>query len=169
MKIKGVIKNLKIRKTVKIKHDNSKIYLGISLELLRAVWGQFIFRQFLDPACTSQDLQAPSYVVGANYRVLIFAHVTSKAVSSVYFSFFCFPVSSVSNFCPDIRGQWWPLIQANLFSCAVGREEHCKQISLACVGSARSVSATLGLPPLTAYVLFQSTLLRLQFALPGTV
>ena len=38
MKIKGVIKNLKIKK-----NDNSKIYLGISLELLRALWGQFSF------------------------------------------------------------------------------------------------------------------------------
>ena len=33
--------------------------------------------------------------------------------------------------------------QARLFSCALGREEHCKQISLACV---HSDSATLGLP-----------------------
>ena len=49
----------------------------------------------------------------------------------------------------------------------MGREEHCKQISLASVGSARSVSATLGLPPLTACVLSQSTLLRLQVALQG--
>ena len=32
-----------------------------------------------------------------------------------------------------------------MFSCVVGREEHCKQMSLACVGSARSVSTTLGL------------------------
>ena len=46
-------------------------------------------------------------------------------------------------------------------------EEHCKQISLACVGSARSVWATLGLPPLTTRVLSWSTLLRLQVALPG--
>ena len=38
MKIKGVIKNLKM------KNDNSKIYPVISLELLRAVWGQFSFR-----------------------------------------------------------------------------------------------------------------------------
>ena len=53
MKIKGVIKNLKIKK---IKNDNSKIYLGISLELLRAMWGQFNFRYFLVPAYTSQDL-----------------------------------------------------------------------------------------------------------------
>ena len=49
-----------------------KIYLGLSLVLLWAVWGQFIFGQFLDPAYTSQDLQAASYVVGANYRVLIY-------------------------------------------------------------------------------------------------
>ena len=39
MKIKGVIKKLKT-----LKNGNSKIYLGISLELLRALWGQFSFR-----------------------------------------------------------------------------------------------------------------------------
>ena len=39
MKIKGVIKNLK-----KFFNENSKIYLGISLELLRAMWGHFSFR-----------------------------------------------------------------------------------------------------------------------------
>ena len=33
-----------------------KIYLGLSVELLQTVWGQFIFRQFLDPAYTSQGL-----------------------------------------------------------------------------------------------------------------
>ena len=41
-----------------------------------------------------------------------------------------------------------------MFSRAVGREEHCKQISLACVVSARSVWATLGLPPLTGVCAF---------------
>ena len=41
MKIKGVIKNLKIKK---FKNDISKIYLGISLEWLKAVWGQLSFR-----------------------------------------------------------------------------------------------------------------------------
>ena len=51
-------------------------------------------------------------------------------------------------------------------SVMLGREENCKQISLACVGSACSVSTTLGLTPLTVYVLSQSTLLRLQVALP---
>ena len=49
----------------------------------------------------------------------------------------------------------------------MGREEPCKQISLACVGSARSVWATLGLSPLMASVLSQSALLRLQVALLG--
>ena len=49
----------------------------------------------------------------------------------------------------------------------MGREGHCKEISLVCVGSACSVQATLGLPPLTACVLSPSTLLRLQVPLQG--
>ena len=54
MKIKGVIEDLKIKK--KLKMIVVKIYLGISLELLQTVWGQFSFRYFLDPAYTFQDL-----------------------------------------------------------------------------------------------------------------
>ena len=165
MKIKGVIKALKNQR-----NDNSKIYLGISLELQRAVWGQFNFRQFHVPAySSSRGLQAPSNVVSANYRVLIFCtcHFQSGSLFFVYFVFLCFQVSSVSNFCPDTRGRRSSLIQAHLFSCAVGREEHCKQISLVCVGSVHSVWATLGLPPLMACVLSPSTLLRLQVALQG--
>ena len=55
------------------------------------------------------------------------------------------------------------------FACSVvlrggGR---CRQISLACVGSTRSVPATLGLPPLRACVLSPSTLLGLPAALQG--
>ena len=50
MKIKGVIKNLKNKK-----NDNSKMYLGISLELLRAVCGQFSFRLFIVPPYTSSQ------------------------------------------------------------------------------------------------------------------
>ena len=46
-------------------------------------------------------------------------------VPSVYFSFFCLLVCSVSNFHPDTRGRWWSLIYAHLFSPVVGREEHC--------------------------------------------
>ena len=73
----------------------------------------------------------------------------------------------MSNFCPDTRGWRWSLIWANWFSCAVGREEHFKEISVACVGSARSVWATLGLPPLVACVFSRSTLFRFQVALQG--
>ena len=40
-------------------------------------------------------------------------------------------------------------------------------MSLACVGSTRSVPPTLGLPPLAACVLSRSTLLRLQAARQG--
>ena len=54
-----------------------------------------------------------------------------------------------------------------MFSYVVAREGQCKQISLVCVGSARSVWATLGLPPLVVCVLSRSTLLRLQVALQG--
>ena len=42
MKIKGVIEDLKFLKILKM--IIVKIYLGISLELLQAVWGQFSFR-----------------------------------------------------------------------------------------------------------------------------
>ena len=142
-----------------------KIHLGLCLVLLWIVWGQFIFRQFLDLAYTSQGLQAPSYVVGASCSVLIYCACHFQG-GSLCFRFLCLQVSSVSNFYPDIRGWWWTLFQAHLFSRAVGREEHCKQVTLAC---AHSVLATLGLPLLTACVLSLSTLLRLQIALLGTV
>ena len=54
-----------------------------------------------------------------------------------------------------------------MFSPAVGREGRYKQISLACVGSTGSVSATLGLPLLKTCVLSRSTLLKLQVVLQG--
>ena len=54
-----------------------------------------------------------------------------------------------------------------MFSCAVGREELFKQISLVCVGSAGSVWTTLSLPWLMACVLSGSTLLRLHVGLQG--
>ena len=49
----------------------------------------------------------------------------------------------------------------------MGREEHCKQISLVCVGRAHSVWATLGLSQLMVHVLLWPTLLSLQVALQG--
>ena len=42
MKIKGAIEDFKI--FFNLKTIIVKIYLGLSLEVLRTVWGQFIFR-----------------------------------------------------------------------------------------------------------------------------
>ena len=42
-----------------------------------------------------------------------------------------------------------------MFSFVMGKEEHSKQISLACVGSACSVWTTLGLPQFTAACAFR--------------
>ena len=89
-----------------------KIYLGLSLVLLWAVWGQFIFRQFLGLAYISQDLQAPSYVVGTNYRVLIYCTCHFQG-GFLCFSVFCALVCLVSDFCPDTRGRWWTHFQAH--------------------------------------------------------
>ena len=127
------------------------------------MWGQFIFRQFLGPACTSQGLQAPSYVVSANDRVLIYCtcHFQSSSLCltlSVFWSLQCLISTLTQGW-----GSGSHFFQAPLFSRAVAREEHCKQISLAC---AHSNAATLCLSPLTVCVLPQSTLLRLQVDLP---
>ena len=140
-----------------------KIYLGLSLVVLWSVWGQFIFGQFLGPAYISQDLQAPSYVVDTNYRVLICC--TCHFQGDSFGFIFCLLVSSVFDFRPDTRGRWWTLFQAHLFSHTVGREGRCKQITLAC---ALSVSATLSLPLLTAHAPFLPIQLRLQVAPLGT-
>ena len=80
-----------------------QLYLGLSLVVLWAVWGQFIFRQFLGPAYISQDLQARSYVVSTNDRVLIYCTCHFQG-GSLCFSFFCLLVSSVSVFHTDTRG-----------------------------------------------------------------
>ena len=53
-----------------------------------------------------------------------------------------------------------------MFSSAVGREEHCKQIPLVCVGSVHSVWTTLNLPRLPVLCAFPA--LRLQVASQGT-
>ena len=95
-----------------------KIYLGLSLVLLWAVWGQFIFGQFLVLAYISQDLQAPSYVVGINYRVLIQCTCHFQG-SSLGFSF-CLLVSSVSGFRPDTKGRWWTLFLGSLVQSRCG-------------------------------------------------
>ena len=69
------------------------------------------------------------------------------------FNFFCLLVSSVSGFCP-VTGEavvdtfFFFFFKTHLFSHAVQREGCCKGVTLAC---ACSVSAPLGLPPLTAH------------------
>ena len=143
-----------------------KIYLELSLVLLWIVRGQFIFGQFLDPAYTSQDLQAPSYVLGANCRVLIYCTCHFQS-GSLYFSFFCLLVSSVSNFRPDTRSLVVTFLGSLVQSCCGEGGTLQTNIIGVCVGSARSVSATLGLPLLTVCALSQSTILRLQVALLG--
>ena len=157
MKIKGVVKNLKI--FLKLKNDNNKICLGISLELLRAVGSV----QFQIVPCSSSYYFSRSIgpfqcLVNANYRVLICCtcQFQSSSLFFVYFGFLCLQVSSVSKFHPDTRGQRWSLIQAHLFSCAAGREEHCKQISLACVGGVLAVSGQHWVCPRSGRVCFPS-------------
>ena len=121
----------------------------------------------------SRSISLFQRLVNINYRVLICcnSHSQSSSLFFVYFGFLCLQVSSVSNFHPDIRLQRWSLIQAHLFSCVVGREEHCKQIWQACVG--QGVLVVYG--PHRIFwsswgrVLSGSTLLRIQVALQGTV
>ena len=86
--------------------------------------------------------------------------VTFKAVPSVLASSACWSLQCLISALTQGGGG------GHLFSHAVGREKHCKQITLAC---AHSVSATVGLPPLTALVPSLPTLLRLYVAPPGTV
>ena len=92
-----------------------KIYLGRSL-VLWAVWGQFIFGQFLGPAYISQDLQAPSYVVSTNYRVLIYCTCHFQG-GSLGFSVFCLLISSVSDFHPGTR---WVVVDTFFFFFFLG-------------------------------------------------
>ena len=49
-----------------------------------------------------------------------------------------------------------------MFSCVLGREEHCKQISLSCVGSAPSVWTHWVCHSSQQHVLYRSRLLRRQ-------
>ena len=90
-----------------------------------------------------------SLSINCRVSICCICHFQGDSPFFAYFVFLCMKVSSVSNFCPDVRGWRWALIQAHLFSCAVERERHCKQISLVWGGSVRSVWTTLGLPQLT--------------------
>ena len=100
-------------------------------------------------------------LVNGNDRVLICCICHFQSSSLILFIL-------ASSVCQSLQCLICALTQgAHLFSCALGREEYCKQISLACVGSVRSVWTTLGLPQLTACMLSWSILLRLRVALQG--
>ena len=83
-----------------------------------------------------------------------------------YFALLCLQVFSVSNFYPDTRGEGGHLFRLTCSTVLWGGKNTAKN-SLACVGSTHSVWITVGLPLITACVLSQSTLLKLQVALQG--
>ena len=94
-------------------------------------------------------LLRPSYVVSANYRVLICCtcHFQSSSLfilaSSVCWSLQCL-ISSLT------QGVKVVTYLGLLVQSCCGEREHYKQISLVCVGSAHSIWTTLGLPQLMA-------------------
>ena len=125
MKSKGIIEDLKFFFNYKKKNDSKNISRTFS-GFVVIMWVQFIFGQFLGLTYISQDLQAPSYVVSTNYRVLKYCTCHLQG-GSLCFSFFCLLVSSVSGFRPDTKGMVvdtsFFFFQAHLFSRTVGREE----------------------------------------------
>ena len=136
---------------------------------MRAVCGQFSFRQFLVPAYTSsQGLQVPCNVASANYRVLISCtcHFQSGSLFFILASSVCKSLQYLTSTLTQ-GGEGDHLFRVTCSIVLAGREEHCKPISLVGLGSPLSVWAILGLSPLMEYALSQSTLLRLQSALQG--
>ena len=94
MKIKGIVKNFKkIVLMIMI-----KILLGISLELLWAVWSQFSFRWFLFPLVLLKVSIGPfQCFVDVYYRVLICCtcHFQSHFHLFIYFGFLFVSLFSV--------------------------------------------------------------------------
>ena len=151
-------KKLKIKKMIIV-----KIYLGLSLVLLWAVWGQFIFGQFLDLAYISQDLWAPSYVVSTNCRVLIYCTCHFQPVPSVL-SYFCWSLQClISTLAQGVVVDTFlgSLVQS---CCGEGGtlQTNNTGLCLQCLGHT-------GFAPTHGCVLSLSTLLKLQVVLPGTV
>ena len=165
MKIKGVIKNLKIKR---LKSNNSKY---ISRNFSGAVEGIVGSVQFHIIPCSSLCLFLRSIgpfqcLDNANYRVLICCTCHSQSGSLFVLA---------SSVCKSLQCLISTLTQVgeggHLFgrTCSVvlwgGRNMENKYHWH--VRSARSVWATLGLPLLIVCVLSLSTLLRLQVSLQG--
>ena len=115
MKIKGVIEDLKIffkvrkkkrkkKKKEKNDHKNSK-NISRTFSGVVGIVGSVNF--WIVP-------WSPSYVVGTNYRVLIYCtcHFQGGSLGCS----FCLLVSSVSDFHPNTRGRWWTLFR---LTCSV--------------------------------------------------
>ena len=81
-------------------------------------------------------------------RVLICCtcHFQSSSPFFVYFGFLCLEISSMSNFHSDTWSEGGHLLKLTCSVVLWGREGHCKQILLLCVGSAHCGWTTLGLP-----------------------
>ena len=115
---------------------------------MQAVWVWFSSRQLLVPAYTSRYLQAPTGVVGVNYRDFNLLH-RSLLKQFPLFTWLLFAVSSVSNFCPDTSGQRWSLLQVCLFSRAAWREGGALQTNVTGVcGEHLQCSGHTGFAPL---------------------
>ena len=115
------------------------MYLGISLELLRAVLGQCSFRQFLVPAYTSsQVLQAPSNA----QSMLNTGPFQRGSLFSVYFGFLCLEVSSVSNFCPDTRGKGGLLLRLTCSVVLQGGRNTANNITVMCGECSQGIDYT---------------------------
>ena len=82
-----------------------KLYLGISLQLLRAVWGQLVSdRSFFQLVLVLKVYRPFQCLVNDNYRILICCtcHFHNSSLFSNFASLL--QVSSVSNLHPDTRG-----------------------------------------------------------------
>ena len=169
MKIKGLIKNLKIKK---IKSDNSK---NISRNFSRAVVDSVGSIQFPIVPCSSlqlfsRPLGPRQCLVNANCRVLFCGtchfHSSPPPLFILSSSFCRSPQCLISALTQG--GRRWSLIQAHLFSCVVGREGCCKYR-----WRGQGVFAGCGPHWVCAssrwHVLPGSTLLRLQGLCRGTV
>ena len=94
--------------------ESTLIYLGISLELLWSVWHQFSVRYSLVLTCTcSQNLKLP-LKCSLSLTARLYSVALPLLGQSPYLSFpqvvlLCFQVFSVSDLCPNKRGQKWSL------------------------------------------------------------
>ena len=147
-----------------------KINLGISLELLRAEWGQFSFTQFLVPTYTSfQGLQAPSSawsMLTTGFQSVL--PVTLRAVP-------CYLFILASSVCKSLQCLISTLTQGGEVATYLGSlvQQCCGEggilqtnITGMC-GECSQCTDHTGLPQLMVPALSLSTLLRLQVAWKG--